>query len=413
MRVQSPSHPEPAVETRNGRRHSTSSILVVVLVAALVLAAAAGAWLLLRGDDGDFDASGPTVSVLSAGAAGDGVTDDTDALQAAFDAARPGETVELPKGRTFAHGDVLSLRSPGVRVTGGGTLLATDEQRSSLVLAADDVVLEDVTLQVEKTTKRWDAYEQQRLRLDGHSGIVVRDVRVEGSAAAGVYVGGGTSDFLLEDVQVNGTRADGIHVTQGAHDGRVVSPVVENVGDDGVAVVSYAQDGEPCARIEIESPLVDGSSGGRGISVVGGAEITFRDIDVSDTYAAGIYIAAEGSFDTTGVNGVLVEGGSVTGANTGDDIDHGAVLIYNGTDDEKVQNIKIVDVALSGTRESASRWVGLIADSAGTITDVLLSDVSIDGPGPAKSFVVDAAGATYRTEGWARDGRDLPARESR
>ena len=368
-------------------------------------ATAAGA----SADDGPgVAASGPAVSVLDLGAAGDGVTDDTAALQAAFDAARPGETVLLPAGRTFVQSAVLTVSSPGITVAGGGTLLATDERESSLTLAADSVTLRDVTLRIQRTTKRWDAYEQQRLRLDGHSGIAVRNVTVQGSAAAGVYVGGSTSRFVLDHVTVTGTRADGVHMTQGAHDGRVVAPVVRNVGDDGVAVVSYAQDGAPCARITIQSPTVDGSSGGRGISVVGGVNIQYYGITVRNTYAAGVYIAAEGGWNTAGVSGVTVQGGSVTGANAGNDIDHGAVLVYDGTSDRAVSNVTVADLAISGTRSSVSRWVGLIADSGGAISGAVLSNLAIDGAGPATPFVSNAPSTGYRLAGWTRDGRALP-----
>lgn len=398
--------PTPPPPVRR-RRLAVAAVLLLTAMAVIV-----AGWLLLRDStSGPVLGSGPEpITVLDAGAVGDGETDDTEALQAVFDSAQPGDVVELPEGRTFAHADVLTVTSPGVTITGGGTLLATDEERSSLVLAADDVVLEDVTLRIEETTRRWDAYEQQRLRIDGHSGVVVREVSVEGSAAAGVYVGGGTSDFLLDEVQVSGTRADGIHMTQGAHDGRVVSPVVRDVGDDGVAVVSYAPDGDPCARITVSSPLVDGSSGGRGISVVGGQDITYRDIDVRDTYAAGVYIAAEGSFDTTGVDGVVVDGGTVTGANTGEDIDHGAVLVFNGTENEVVRDVEISDLDIEGTRASASRQVGLVSDSDDGIADVVLTDISLDesGDGPERAFVSNVEGTTYRTEGWTLDGDDLP-----
>ncbi|WP_179224735.1 right-handed parallel beta-helix repeat-containing protein [Geodermatophilus pulveris] len=389
---------------RRARRPGRPAGIALGLVALVVL----GWWSVRPGTDAAGPVVGRVVSVVDAGAVGDGVTDDTRALQAVFDAAAPGDTVVLPAGRTFAHGDVLSLASAGVTVTGGGTLLATSEQRSSLVLAADDVVLEDVTLTIGATSRRWEAAEQQRLRVDGHSGVVVRDVRVQGSAAAGVFVGGGAAEFLLEGVQVTGTRADGIHITGRSRDGRVVAPVVRDVGDDGVAVVSYRSDGQPCARIVVDSPVVDGSRGGRGISVVGGQDVTYRDVTVTDTYAAGIYVAAEGGWDTAGVDGVDVQGGTVTGANSGVDIDHGAVLVYNGTPDRAVRDVVVSGVTVAGTRPSASRWVGLVTDSGGEVSDVRLEGLALDGPGPDTTFVSNESSTTYRTQGWTRDGRPLP-----
>ena len=297
-------------------------------------------------------------------------------------------------------------------ISGGGALLATNEQRSSLVLAADDVTLQEVQLRITSTTRRWDAYEQQRLRIDGHRGIVVRDVSVDGSAAAGVYVGGGTSNFLLERVRVANTRADGIHMTQGAHDGRVVAPLVQNVGDDGVAVVSYAPDGPACARIEIDSPVVDGSSGGRGVSVVGGQSITYRDIDIRRTYGAGVYIAAEGSFDTSSVDGVLVAGGSVRNANASSAIDHGSVLVFNGTPDKTVRRIEAIGLTIEGTRPTVSREVGLVSDSDVGISDVRMLDFTLQSTGSAQPFVSNRDGTTYRTDGWIVNGNRLPAAQN-
>ena len=92
---------------------------------------------------------------------------------------------------------------------------------------------------------------------------------VDGSAAAGIYVGG-ASNFTLSDVLVRNTNADGIHMTTRAHDGVVRNARVVNPGDDGVAVVSYRNDGELVRNITVESPRVEGQRWGRGFSVVGG-----------------------------------------------------------------------------------------------------------------------------------------------
>lgn len=349
------------------------------------------------------------ISPMDLGAVGDGVTDDTAALQAAFDRASVGDVVQLPQGRTFAHSRVLTITRPGIVVTGGGTLLATRESASSLTVAASDVTLSGITLTIAPTTRRWDAYEQQRLRLDGATRAVVRDVVVDGSAAAGVYVGGGTSDFLLDRVTVKNTRADGIHITQGSHDGQVVSPVIRNVGDDGVAVVSYRQDGAPCARIQVVSPSVDGSTGGRGLSVVGGTDVDYTGIDVRNTYGAAVYLAAEGNWGTTGVARVRVTGGTVVNANYDTGIDHGSVLVYNGTGDQTVQDITVSGLAVSGYRGTVSRVLGLIADSGSSpgIRNVSLSGISISGDGRPAALVSNQGATTFSVTGVLRNGGPL------
>jgi hypothetical protein len=380
-----------------------AAAVVVLLVAALVW------WLVDRGSSTDPDAPvydpANAVRVEDFGAVGDGRTDDTAAVQKAFDSVEPGGAVLLEQGRTYAVDDVLTLAVRGAVLTGGGTLLATDEERSSLTISADDVVVQDVTLTIEPTSRRFDAFEQQRLRLDEHSGVVVRDVTVEGSAAAGIYVYG-TRDFVLHGVQVSDTRADGVHITAGASDGEVLQPVVRDVGDDGVAVVSYAQDGDPCARIRVESPVVEGTDA-RGISVVGGTDVTYTDIEVSGTAAAGVYVAAEGSYDTASVDGVRVEGGSVTDANTDEGIDHGAVLVYSGASDRSVQDVTISGLEVSDTRPGASRWLGVVVD-AGTVSGIELTDLSLDGDGPDAEYGTNEPDADVALTGITRDGDEIP-----
>lgn len=395
--------PDPAPRRRRGPLLLAAAVVALLVVGGLVW------WLTGRGgsEEAPYDPA-DAVRVEDFGAVGDGRTDDTAAVQEAFDAVRPGGAVLLAEGRTYAVDDVVTLAVEGAVLTGGGTLLATDEERSSLTVSADDVVVQDVVLTVEPTSRRFDAFEQQRLRLDGHSGVVVRDVVVEGSAAAGIYVYG-TSDFVLDGVQVSGTRADGVHITGGATDGEVLAPRVTDVGDDGVAVVSYAQDGDPCARIRVVSPVVDGTDA-RGVSVVGGTDVTYTDISVSGTAAAGVYVAAEGSFDTTSVDGVRIEGGTVTDANTDEGIDHGAVLVYSGADGRSVEDVTISGLEVSDTRPGASRWLGVVVD-AGSVSGIAMTDLALDGDGPDAEYGTNEDDADVALTGITRDGDELPDRD--
>ncbi|WP_131801397.1 glycosyl hydrolase family 28-related protein [Klenkia brasiliensis] len=349
------------------------------------------------------------ISPFDTGAVGDGTTDDSVALQAAFDLAEDGDVVILPAGTVFAHSRVLTIRSAGITLTGGGTLRATREASSSLTVSAPRVTVSGITLTISGTTRRWDAYEQQRLRLAGATGAVVRDVVVDGSAAAGVYVGGGTTGFLLDRVTVKNTRADGIHITQGSSDGQVVAPVIRNVGDDGVAVVSYRQDGAPSARITITSPSVDGSTGGRGVSVVGGTDVDITGIDVRNTYGAGVYLAAEGGWGTTGVARVRVSGGTITNANDDPSIDHGSVLIYNGTPDQVVTDVTLTGLTVTGYRATVSRVLGLIVDSASSpgIRNATLSGIAISGDTRPAALVSNQTATTFGLTSVLRNGAAL------
>ena len=342
------------------------------------------------------------------GAEADGVTDDTAALQRAFDAATASRPVVLTAGRTYAHTGVLHLRRPWLHLTGAATLLATAEATSSVWIEADNVLVDGgVVVRTASTTRRWDAWEQMGVRVVGHTGVTLRSVTVAGSAAAGVYVGNGATRFVLDHVTVQDTRADGIHLTAGANNGTVLSPVVRGSGDDGVAVVSYQQDGVACHDIRIASPTVLGTTWGRGLSVVGGTRITETDIDVRDTSAAGVYIAAEGNpWFTAAPKQVTVSGGSISGANTATGVDHGAVLVLSGERGVVPAAVTVQHLTVSGTRATASRNLGVITYGDAP-SGVLFSDVAVTG-GPRLAYQGNTPASAYRLVGVTHDGQPVP-----
>jgi hypothetical protein len=355
-------------------------------------------------------AKGDVTTPEDFGARGDGVHDDTVALQKAFDAVPTGGTLELRPGADYLHSDVLTLTTPDVTVDGReATLTATKELRSAVHIDTDSVTVSGATLRLATSTQRFHAYEQMKLRISG-DGVVVRDVHIQGAAAAGVYVGNGSANFLLERVTVADTRADGIHITGGSHDGRVVDPVTTGTGDDGVAVVSYQADGVPSARIRIISPTVNGTTWGRGISVVGGTDIVYSDVTIRDSDAAGIYVGSEGApYWTFPSENVLVDGGTVTGANSNADKDHGAVIVYAGNAGTRTSDVTVQGLTISGTRTSASWDVGVVADPGAEVEGVTLSGLDISDGSSTSAFYTNRP-AAVRLEGVRRDGAAVPDR---
>ncbi len=342
------------------------------------------------------------------GAKGNGVTDDTVALQKAFDSAQPGTPVLLAAGAVYAHTGLLYLRTAGLHVTGTGTLLATKEATSSVWIEADDVLVDGgVVFRTSPTTQRWSAWEQMGIRLFGHQGIVLRNITVDGSAAAGIYVGGQSSGFVLDHVTVENTRADGITMTQGAHDGQVIAPTVINSGDDGVSIVSYSADGAPCQDITVTLPRVLGTNWGRGLSVVGGIGITETGIDVENTDAAGVYVAAEGSpWYTAAPQNVTFNGGVILGANTDVSVDHGAVLVLAGETGPTPANVTVEDLMISGTRSTASRDFGVITYGTPP-SGIVFRDFTITG-GPKSAYQGNTPQSSFQTRDIIQNGIALP-----
>lgn len=341
------------------------------------------------------------------GAVGNGINDDTAALQRTFDQAA-GRQVVLPAGSLYAHSAVLHLRTTGLHVSGPGELLATNEQKSSVWIESDNVLLDGgAVVKTATTTQRWSAWEQMGLRLDGHAGIVVRNVSVVGSAAAGIYVGGAAHGFVLNHVTVQDTRADGIHMTGGAYSGSVISPTVIDSGDDGVAVVSYSQDGMPCHDITVTSPRVLGTAWGRGLSVVGGTNITEANIDVERTSAAAVYVGSEGSpWHTAAATNVTIAGGTIVGANTDTTVDHGAVLVLSGESNVTPTKVVVRSLTITGTRASASRDLGVITHGA-TPSSILFSDIVITG-GPTSAYQGNTAQSAFTLRTIVQNGVRLP-----
>lgn len=317
------------------------------------------------------------LNVRHFGARGDGKTDDTKAIFAALKKVKKGQTLVFPSG-TYRHSEVLPVTTPGVALQGPGRLLATAEQTSALRIDAPDVTVAHMTVAMGETTQRWSSEDQHKIFLAPHSGITISHVHIEGSAAAGLF-SYGAQHFRFTHVHVSDTRADGIHMTNGSRYGTVRSPRITRSGDDGVAVVSYLQDPTPCHHISVHSPQVHTTTGGRGISVVGGHDVSYHDIAIDRSNAASVYLACEGGdFVTHDTERVMVDGGTITNANTNDAIDHGAVLVYSGRGGGAVQNVVIKDLTVTDTRSSASRQIGAVADSADDkVADIDFTDLHL------------------------------------
>jgi YVTN family beta-propeller protein len=331
--------------------------------------------------------------------------DATAYLQAKFDALKPGDTLTLSPG-VYQHSGVLQIRVSGVTINGNGaTLQATNDATSAVQILADNVTVSNLTLTAPLTGPRYDSLAQHKLVIEGN-GNTINDVTINGSAAAGVFVYG-ASNFTLNRVIVMNTRADGIHMTHGANNGHVNYAVTQNTGDDGISVISYS--GEPIDHdIVITSPTVIGTTWGRGLSVVGGQNISYTNINVSGTDAAGVYIASEGSpWNTLSTNNVTITGGTVTGANTSKTTQQGAVLIYNGNANQSVTNVTISGLTISGTPSSAYRNVGIVL-GAGKISNIAFNNIVVTNT-TAVPFATSSnvTRSMYTTSGWTLNGRSI------
>jgi hypothetical protein len=350
-------------------------------------------------------------AILATGPAGSKpVTgDSTAALQALFDGLKPGQTLTLAPG-VYKHSGVLTISVPGVHINGNGaTLVATNDATSALEITGDGVSVTNLNLQAPLTGPRYGLDAQNSITLEADN-VTLSNINISGSAAVGVFVYG-ANGFTLNNITVANTRADGILVTGGSTHGVINNATTQSTGDNGIAVVSYGpgyfQGADPqlTSDIVINSPTVDGTLA-HGLSVIGGKNITFNNINVSQTYAAGVYVATEpGPWYTDSVDNVHIIGGTVTGANTGPI--NGAVLVYAGYGASSISNVTIDGLTITGTPSTALRNIELIND-AGSITGVTVTNIALKNTTLIPLYLTNnIPDSSFSASGWTLDGRPI------
>ena len=264
---------------------------------------------------------------------------------------QPGEWMVFPAG-TYLHSKSLVVRVPGVVLwSEGATLVATNPDDTAMMMQADNSSLYGFRFHT-VTTTRGSALRHARIVIapNGNTtgprvkGVTVRDNVVENGGAPGTSLANGSSasgifvyhaeNFLVAENTVRRTLADGIHVTGGSIDGRVIKNIVRENGDDMIAVVSYmASAGTAIStmlasmstlraqrlnrNVLITDNDVKGQYWGRGITVVGGEDVTIQYNQVSDTtYAAGVLLSRESGFLSFGVRNVIVRNNTIQNVQT-------------------------------------------------------------------------------------------------
>ncbi|MEZ5901030.1 MAG: right-handed parallel beta-helix repeat-containing protein [Hyphomicrobiaceae bacterium] len=243
--------------------------------------------------------------VRNFGARGNGVDDDTSAINAAIRSLKGGGTVLFPPGR-YVHNDVIAIASDNITLEGrDAELFATNPDRSAVIIGGKGSGLRNLTISAVRPEARGQSNLQSGIVVKGE-GVRIARTRVSNTKSAGIWISGGR-DYVITCNDVVDTKSDGIHSTDGATNGRVSWNRIYNSGDDGISVVSYRSD-KQASSITIENNTVEHIRWGRGISVIGSTDVTIRRNRVSlIAMAAGIIVAREASYNTPGASSVIIE----------------------------------------------------------------------------------------------------------
>jgi Right handed beta helix region len=283
----------------------------------------------------------------------DGV-DDTEALRAAFASRSSGARITFSPG-IYTYSDVVFVEASDLEIDGTGATfqyqpkapipeacpspLGTPDQRCcptdgtsanaqnyaamSLFVRGARVSIHDLELRSALPVnpyRRGCSGLHYRIYAERASELQLYRNRIYGSAAAGILLGR-TQGFLVAGNTVERTNSDAIHISNGSGNGIIVGNRVRESGDDMIAIVSYANNDAPDSdrvrNVLIQDNDVEGAYWGRGITVVGGGNITIRRNRIRNVQTgAGVLIHRESSYNTFGVDNVLVEDNEIEGIQT-------------------------------------------------------------------------------------------------
>ncbi len=298
-------------------------------------------------------------------------------LQHALDALQPGQRLVFAPGR-YVVGRSLVVRQPNVVVSGyGATLIATTADDQTVELRGDGTTLVGFRLTGTGTT-RLTTPESTKIEVTGR-GVQVLDNVIDGGAGAGIFVFGGAEVAIVGN-EVLSTLADGIHMTHGSRDVLVRGNVVRGTGDDMIAVVSYQAEGVLTRNVLITGNSLEGNPWGRGITVVGGANVTIsnnivRNVQVS----AGILVAQEDSNHTYGASDVRIENNVIADIQTATGRTDPRPITQQAAIEVSTWSGSVSRVTVIGNRVSNARFDGIRL--WGNVSGVRLADNQLSGIG--------------------------------
>ncbi|WP_321795219.1 glycosyl hydrolase family 28-related protein [Burkholderia sp. BCC1988] len=231
------------------------------------------------------------MSVRRFGVMGDGVTDDTAALQTAFNAGIP---LYFPPG-TYLYSANLTATASIIGAGWDSILQCTTPQGKNSCISWSNVSnlkIHNLHFFSKNTTAYYPDESAGSLNLTDCSQFEISACKLNNSSAQAVGMRSCTNGKVFGNTLLN-VWHDGIHVTKASSDIIVTNNEVINGGDDAFAVVGYWNEGVRPRRIIISHNRVVGTKYARGVAIVGAQEVTVTNNHIYNPMGAGIYVASE------------------------------------------------------------------------------------------------------------------------
>ncbi|MBC3889982.1 hypothetical protein GH810_16910 [Acetobacterium paludosum] len=325
--------------------------------------------------------SGQQINVKDYGAKGDGVTDDTTAIQKAIDYAGTNNvTVLIPESeKSYLLTNQLSLKN-NTHISGYGATLFMAPQANIIknILYSDpdnyisNISISGLTLKSQNTITGTDYYANsmvsnvQGMFLQGISNLTIKDVSMD-NMYVGLKMGSQSNELRNKGVQISNLKIDdsGMPIQiAGTNDLTMIDSVL-NSSDGGTKWLHSAYIRGNNSNFSFKNVAFNNASGG-GITVGGDPRyetapenMTFENCTAKNN-TIGVIIN-EGAKDIS-ITGLAIEGSS---------------LAFKIND---VSNVKIDHVAVSGSNPTTRDQGAFVL---GDINQSSLSNISIDASGMA------------------------------
>ncbi len=327
-----------------------------------------GTVILTAGDVGAALPDAQGTNVKNHGAVGDGITDDTAAIQAVLDGLSPGATAIFPPGDYLVSSlSVLNKNKFTIRGRAARIITTTTTVGYFTFTGCTDFTVRGLRMEAQTSAIRRSAVNGM-LTFTNCNRFRVLDNQLMFGEGTGTFTQNSTDATFCSNY-VDTTLADGMHTKGGSKRISYIGNVINTPGDDGIAVVSYQASGL-CDTVSVAGNVIY-QSNARGIAVVGGQGVTISGNTINKTKAGGIYVAYESAFTTYGVTDVTISGNTVLYANTyNPSTNQHGIHVHSSS-----ASFPVSGVSVTGNTVEGSNWNGIVIGdvTAGT------SDVSVIG----------------------------------